>query len=161
MLSSATTGSNLYRIKLWALAEIKRVLTNDGRFVFTVWSAAPPMPVAIADSIRTHIGEDVAKAVLSPFSFRDVPTIRKLLQDAGFQSIAVQELTITRRLPATEKTAMDIIERSPYAGDVAAAGDTERDAIVREVFDAMQPYKQGSEFVEPMSNHLVQVQKVQ
>jgi ubiquinone/menaquinone biosynthesis C-methylase UbiE len=146
--------------KALALTEIKRVLANDGRFVFTVWSAEAPINVAIANSIRTHIGEDLAKAVLAPFAYRDLPTIQKLLNDAGFQSIAIQELTITRRLPAIETVAMDVIKRSAYAGDVAAASDTARDAIAREVYEAMQPYKEGSEFAEPMSNHLVQVKKV-
>lgn len=147
--------------KALALSEIKRVLTNEGRFVFTVWSAEPPINVAIANSIRTHIDEDLAKAVLAPFAFRDVTTIQKLLNDTGFQSITVQELTITRRLPATETVAMDLIERSAYAGSVAAASDKARGAIASEVFEAMQPYKEGSEFAEPMSNHLVQARKVE
>jgi hypothetical protein len=54
---------------------------------------------------------------------------------------------------------MDEIERSAYAGEVAAASKTVRDAIALEVFEAMQPYKDDNEIAEPMSNYLVQASK--
>jgi len=145
--------------KAAALAEIKRVLVNNGRFAFTVWSAEPPLNVAIAASLKKHIREDLAEAVLAPFAFRDVSVIRKLLDDAGFRSVKIEELTFTRRLPATEQVAMDVIERSAYAGEVAIASQPVRDAIAQEVFEAMQPYRDGAEFAEPMSNHLIQASK--
>lgn len=141
------------------LEEIERVLVPGGRFAFTVWSAEPPYNVAMANSIRRHIGEDAAKSCLAPFSFRNGDTIRELLDDAGFQSIEMQEVGFTRRTPATASAVMDRANRSPYARDIGAAGDQVREAIGREVCEAMQPYREGDEFAEPMSNHLVQAKK--
>ena len=114
------------------LEEIKRVLVPGGRFAFTVWSAEPAYNVAMANAIRRHIGEEVAKSCLAPFSFRDGDIIRGLLDDAGFQSIEMQEVGFTRRLPATADAVMDLAARSPYARDIGAASDQAREAIGQE-----------------------------
>ena len=140
-----------------ALSEIKRVLVPGGRFAFTVWSAEVPYLVAMANSIRRHISDEVAKSCLAPFSYRDGAIIRKVLKDAGFQSIDMQEVEFTRRLPATEGAVMELVARSAFARDVEAASEDARQAIAREVCEAMQPYRQGDEFVEPLRNHLARV----
>lgn len=142
-----------------ALQEIKRVLSDGGRYAFTVVSAAPPMNVAIADSVRRHIGEELVKSVLAPFSFRDAALIKQLLSDAGFENVSIEDIAFTRRFPAKPSVAMDVIERSAYAKDVAAATETSRTAITEEVYEAMQPYREGDEFAEPVSNFLVQATK--
>ena len=71
----------------------------------------------------------------------------------------MRELTITRRMPVTNTMALDVIERMPFAGDVAEASETAREAIAREVYEAMLPYKDGDVFVDQIGNRLVQVKK--
>lgn len=139
-----------------ALLEIRRVLAGGGRFAFTAWSAAPPMNEAMADSLRRHIGDGVAKSALSPFAFRDAPTIENLLREAGFSSINMNELTFKRRFPATEETIINLIERAPFAKDVREASDEVREMIKAEVYEAMQPFREGDEFVETANFHLAQ-----
>lgn len=138
-----------------ALNEIMRVLSPGGRLAFTVWSAEPPYLVAMADSIRRHINDEVARSCLAPFSFRDGGTIRGLLEDAGFLSIDMQDVGFIRRLSASPSAVLELAARSAFARDVADAGEQARQAIAREVCEAMQPYRQGDEFAEPMKNHLV------
>lgn len=142
-----------------ALSEIKRVLEKGGRFIFTVWSAAPPINVAIADSISRHVGESLAETFLNPFAFRDIAVIRELLNDAGFGSLDCRELTALRQTPASEDIALNIIDRSHIAADISAERQGVRDLIAREVYEAISGYKDGDIFSEPMSNHLVQVRK--
>jgi len=143
-----------------ALNEIKRVLCDGGRYAFTVWSAAPPMNIAIADSVRQHIGDELVKSVLAPFSFRDAAVINQLVVDAGFENVSIEDIAFTRRFPANPSVGMDVIERSAYANDVAAATEAARVAISQEVYQAMQPYREGDELAEPISNFLVQATKV-
>jgi len=139
-----------------ALREIKRVLTVGGRLNFSVWSAEAPMMLAIANSVRRHIGEDLVKSVLAPFSYRDAPTIENLLADTGFHEISIKNIGLSRHFPASPNVGLDVIERSAYAKEVAAASEAARTAIASEVFEAMQPYRQGEELVEPLRNFVVQ-----
>ena len=152
-------GFQFFPDKAVALNEIKRVLVPGGRFAFTVWSAQVPYLVAMANSIRRYISDDVAKSCLAPFSYRDGATIQKALDDAGFRCIDMQEVGFTRRLPATESAVLELVARSAFARDVNAAGEDVRQAIAREVCEAMQPYREGDEFAEPLRNHLVRVNK--
>lgn len=142
-----------------ALREMKRVLADGGRLAFTVWSAEPPMNVAIADSVRRHIGAQLVKSVLAPFSFRDAALIEQLVVDAGLEAVSIEDIAFSRRFPDTPGVGMDVIERSAYARDVAAAGEAVRAAITKEVYAAMEPYREGDELVEPISNFLVQARK--
>ena len=142
--------------KLEALNEIKRVLVKGGRLGFSVWSAEAPMMLAIARSVRRHIGEELVKSVLAPFSYRDGSAIESLLMSAGFSEITIKNIKFSRRFPATSNVALDVIERSAYSKEVASESKEVRTAIASEVFESMQAYRRGDELVEPLQNFVVQ-----
>ena len=139
-----------------ALHEIKRVLTKGGRLGFSVWSAEAPMMLAIADSVRRHIGEELVKSVLAPFSYRDAMAIENLLMATGFSEITIKNVEFSRNFPASPDVGLKVIERSAYANEVAAERDEVRAAIASEIFESMQDYRQGDELVEPLQNFVVQ-----
>ena len=139
-----------------ALGEMRRVLVSHGRLAFTVWSEVSLYFAALAEALRRYVSAEVEKSCLAPFMFRDAKTIRKLLDDAGFHAIKMQEMTFTRRYPASVKRVLEVIAGRPYARDVEAVSEETRMQIGQEVVDALQAYREGDDFVEPVKTHLIQ-----
>lgn len=139
-----------------ALGEIQRVLVPGGRLAFAVWGNIHPHARAVADALTRHISAEVAASSLSGYALRDADTIRQLVDAAGFHHLNMQELSMTRRDPATTDTVLAYIARSPYAREIAAITEDARQAIGQEVVDALQPYLEGNDFVVPQKVHLVQ-----
>lgn len=146
--------------KAAGFSEIKRVLVPEGRLAFTVWSAEPALNVAIADAIRRHISDEWADICLSLFSFRDEGVIRKLVDDAGFQSIEMREIEIIRRLPATPSAILDLAMRSHFSGGMNAVNEETRQTIAREACEALADFRDGDEFAIPMKNFLVRAKNI-
>ena len=105
------------------------------------------MMLAIADSVRRHIGEELVKSVLAPFSYRDAMAIENLLMATGFSEITIKNVEFSRNFPASPDVGLKVIERSAYANEVAAERDEVRAAIASEIFESMQDYRQGDELV--------------
>ena len=126
--------------------------------VFAVWGEVHPQAKALADALRRHVSAEVATSSLSGYALRDAETIRKLVDEAGFQALNIQELIMTRRESASIDTILAYIARSPYAREIAAISEEARQAIGQEVIDALQAYLEGNEFVIPQKSHLVQAQ---
>jgi len=139
-----------------AAEEIRRVLSPGGRFIFTVFSAPLPFNLAMADALRRHIGDVAANSALAPFAYRDPIAIRALFKSSGFKSVEIEQMGFTRRLPAAKSTVTEMAARSAYAKDVQDAPEGTRESIVTEVYEAMQEFRDGEEFCEPMRNFLVQ-----
>ena len=142
--------------KLAALRDIRRVLIPGGRLAFTVWGAANRQHAALADALTRHVSDEAASSCLSPFAWRDAETIRALVDDAGFDAIAMTMLEGTTRMvssaDAVEEFVAFIAARSPFAREMQEA----LPVLGQEVHAALQRYREGTEFVTPTKTHLVQ-----
>jgi ubiquinone/menaquinone biosynthesis C-methylase UbiE len=141
---------------LAALLDIRRVLVSGGRLAFTVWSEVPPEAAALADALTRHVSAEAATSCLAPYALRDAETLRKLVEDAGFRAIEMQELVVMRRMPSSAASIVEGLARAPYARDVAAVHEEARMAIGQEVSAALQAYRDGDDFITPAKSHLVQ-----
>lgn len=79
------------------LREIRRVLRDGGRLVFSVWDAIEQNPLGLA---KARLGErffpgDAQMSFRVPYCLGDAQALQGLLQDAGFGQVQVE----TRRLP--------------------------------------------------------------
>jgi ubiquinone/menaquinone biosynthesis C-methylase UbiE len=141
--------------KLAALREVRRVLVSGGRLAFTVFSTVSPLVDVMADALRRHVSAEAATSCLSPFVFRDVATIRKLVSDADFHAIDMQELEFLTRRPSSVASIVEGMARMPFARDVAAVSEGARLAMGQEVVDALQAYRDGTELIIPYTFHLL------
>lgn len=80
-----------------ALRELRRVLRTGGRAVFCVQRGLDvnPMLKAQADALDAHVGEAAGSAVRAICGLPDGEEIRALFEDAGFQDVEVESVTLT------------------------------------------------------------------
>lgn len=142
--------------KLAALREMKRVLVPGGRLFFTVWSAPHPHTAALAEALRQHVNSEAATSSLSASAWRDAETIRKLVGEAGFQTVEMEVIESIGRISSSPGSVRSWVayqgSRSAFAREI----DDCLSVIAQDVNAALQMYRDGNEFVMPSQAHLVQ-----
>ena len=143
-----------------ALQEMKRVLRPGGRLVFTVWSTPHRHGAALADAFRHYVNDELATRLLAPFAWGDVDTIRKSVDNAGFDAIEVEVIESKSRMSSSLDSVRAYIEgmasRYMSAREVAAV----LTKLEQDVSAALQLYCVGDAFVMPSKAHLVQARTV-
>jgi ubiquinone/menaquinone biosynthesis C-methylase UbiE len=81
-----------------ALAEIHRVLSNDGRFVFSVWQGLDRHPFykKLHSVIYKRFGMSGVETI---FELRNSNDVRSLIIAAGFRDLEVEQVSMTARFP--------------------------------------------------------------
>lgn len=141
--------------KAAALREMRRVLADNGKLVFTVWIESP-YHTALADALTRHVSAEAAKGCLSPYALHDARTVRKLVSDAGFRNIDMRLLEVMIRVSPSSADSLfeTIAARSSFAREISEV----RATLYQEVSVALQAYRNGNDFVIPWKSHLVQTQ---
>jgi len=149
-LAFCQQGLQFFPDKPAALAEIRRVLKNDGKLKLTCWSAVSPFNGALSDALAEHIGETASTKAKAPFSFRDGDIICELLKDAGFIIEAHQNIVLERRF----ENLFEQIMALPVEKDLSNAGDAVTLAVVDEVAVRLEKYADNKVFIVPQEAHL-------
>jgi len=81
-----------------ALAEIRRVLSSAGRFVFSAWQGLNRHPFykKLHDVIQKRFGMSGVETI---FELGDSNVVRSMVTAAGFRDIEVQPVSMTARFP--------------------------------------------------------------
>lgn len=84
-----------------ALAEIHRVLSREGRFVFSVWQGLDRHPFyeKLHDVIHKRFGMSGVETI---FELGDCNAVHSLLTATGFRDVEVQQVSMTARFPDPE-----------------------------------------------------------
>jgi len=138
-----------------ALAEFRRVAAPGARIVFTVWSRPSPLFVAMADSLRVHAGEDLAKQSLAPFSWTGAQTIVSRMSEIGYVDISLEELEVDRVLAHPEQSIPKEIMGAPVGSSVISMGEAIFDKVAAEMIDATEQYRHDDQLVVPQHTHLI------
>lgn len=138
-----------------ALAELRRVAADGGRFIFTVWSRPSPLIVALANSLRVHASADLAEQSLAPFSWAGAETIVDRMSAVGYRDIDLEELEVNRVINDPEQSIPKEIMSTPVGPKVTDMGETVFDSVVTDMLDATTPYRHDNQLVIPQHTHLI------
>ncbi len=138
-------GVMFYADPAAAFANIRRALISGGRLAFVCWREVrantwASVTIGIA---RRHIElpprpgpEDPG-----PYSFRDPERVRRILTEAGWSAIAIEELDADAYMGADLNEAVaNFLAMGPIASQVQAAPQDKREAIAAELRATLPEY---------------------
>lgn len=145
-------GFQYFPDKPLALSEMHRVLSPDGRLALIVMRAVSaehqPCQWVEAEALKRHVSLEAGEKQrrLVPFFDGDSDLLRSLIAGAGFHKVEVRDVVFKRRRGFPE----DFVTEADYAH---LASDI-RDAVVRDIREAMVPYIDEEGTVVPYGSHI-------
>lgn len=143
--------------KLAALREMHRVLVDGGTLGLCVWRSSEhsPMKQASTAVLVRHLGPEVAKISLAPFSLGDHETLRSLFVDAGFSDIEIEATEIIRHMLPPDESLPAQLASLPFGPQIAALDAQTREAIVQEIANSLAKYVTPEGMSVPQGTHVI------
>jgi ubiquinone/menaquinone biosynthesis C-methylase UbiE len=125
-----------------ALSEMRRVLSAKGRLAVMVWSGIQESPgfEALANILERNVSPAAAAIMSAPFGLSDAGEFGKLVSDAGFREVTVQQRIGVVEFPSVERFVLSYVAGSPLAGHVSQAGDEARESLMADTKRALEKY---------------------
>ena len=137
-----------------AVRELERVLAPGGRIALSSWDAPERSPFfaallgAVADADVPSPNE--APDGPSFFQFTDDAVFRALLEDAGFEAVAVDAIAIEIPVTSTNELIVAVAEGTVRVGAaLRAAHDRQRDRMRQALEERLAKWRVGSGFAVP------------
>ncbi len=121
-----------------ALAEIHRVLKNDGRLWLNVWQGLERHPFyqMLHNVIQKHLA---VSALQDIFALGDADQLRTLLAGAGFRHVEIEPVSLTARFPNSAGfLAGEIDVRTAAIPSMQGLDNQAREAIVAAISEDMK-----------------------
>ncbi|MBI3847589.1 MAG: methyltransferase domain-containing protein [Planctomycetes bacterium] len=128
-----------------AAREARRVLSPNGRFLFSVWCSIQENPFGRVahETVSKFFSKDPPTFYQVPFGFHDPVMIRKLIAESGFTDVAIDRVTLELRADSASSFATGLVEGNPISNSIRDAGlafeaivEAVTAALVREGGDA-------------------------
>lgn len=144
-----------------ALAEMGRVLTADGRLIFSMnRSLDHNRPFEIfADALDRHVGEEAGDGIRSVSADVTVENLHTSVENAGFHDVHVRLDIPTVRYPSAAEMLRREAASSPLAGPVGDLSPETRTELVQDLADGLAPYTDDDGLVVPISMYLVSARR--
>ncbi|WP_435348704.1 class I SAM-dependent methyltransferase [Haloarchaeobius sp. HRN-SO-5] len=139
-----------------ALREMHRVLSPGGRLVVGVLRSLEfnhPY-VVLADALATHVSEEAAETMRSPFPDWGATAIRALIEDADFRAVTILIDIRSLRYPSAEEFLRREAASSPLAGHLAEATSSVRSAIIEDLETELEEYTDDRGIVFPIETYV-------
>jgi ubiquinone/menaquinone biosynthesis C-methylase UbiE len=137
-----------------AALEIRRVLAPGGRVALTNWDAAERSPffAAVQAAVAAAQVPSPTEAPAGPsfFQFTDDAVFRALLEDAGFEAVAVDSVAIEIPVASGDELITALAEGTVRVGAaLRAADDAQRDRMGQALEERLAEWRSGSGFAVP------------
>jgi ubiquinone/menaquinone biosynthesis C-methylase UbiE len=139
-----------------ALVEMHRVLVQNGCLVLSVLRSIEHNPGyrLLAEALEQHVGPDAGAMMRSPFSSLSADELRALIAGAGFREVRIFLGVGPVRYPSVEEFLRWEGASSPLAGPIGALRDDVREALIRDVGEALRTYTDDEGIVFPTETYL-------
>jgi ubiquinone/menaquinone biosynthesis C-methylase UbiE len=114
--------------KVSAMREARRVLKEDGRFLFNVWDSleANDLSRVAHETIVSFFPSDPPRFYETPFGSYDAEAMRGFLDTAGFRNVEMTPVEFECVSPTAHDAATGLVQGTPI---VVAVKDRDRSAI--------------------------------
>ncbi len=153
-------GLQFFADRAASVREMRRVLTDGGRVVISVWQALRRHPVyeALFEATARHLGASISTLDVS-FSLWDSEELRTLLKEAGFRQLAITPRELTIRLPSPERfvqlTVLGAATSIPVFARLDAGARSELvKAVTGETQAVAKRHRDGNTLTFPMCTHI-------
>ena len=155
-------GVMFYPDKVKGNTEARRVLRDDGTYLFAVWDR-------IERNLLSHLAnESMRRAfpdnppqfmVRGPYSYHEPEWIERDLRASGFTDIAVETVDFVSRSPSSEDAARALCYGSPMGVELEEYGPGALDHVFANLTQSASEYEGANGFEAPMSAHIVTATK--
>jgi len=118
-------GAMFFPDRTKGYAEARRVLKQQGRFVFNVWDRieANDFALVVTDALAKMFPQDPPRFMArTPHGYHDVERIRADLAAAGFGSISIETLATTSKAASPRDAAIAYCQGTPLRSEIEARG---------------------------------------
>jgi ubiquinone/menaquinone biosynthesis C-methylase UbiE len=149
-------GLQFFPDRLAALGEMHRVLVQNGRLALSVLRSIEHNPGyrLLAEALERHVGPDAGAMMRSPFPSLSADELRHLITGAGFFDVRIFLGVAPVRYPSVEEFLRWEGASSPLAGPIGALRDDVREALIRDVGEALRTYTDDEGIVFPTETYL-------
>ncbi|GHF69524.1 methyltransferase domain-containing protein [Seohaeicola zhoushanensis] len=140
-----------------ALRELRRVLRPGGRVAFCVSTDLEknPLLVAQAATLDTHAGPDAGAAVRAICGLPDGAEIGALFEGAGFEDVAVEEVSLELVHPDGRAFAAGALGGMHTGDKLSRMSDAERERCIDDFLTALGPCFDGTALRFPHVSNVV------
>jgi ubiquinone/menaquinone biosynthesis C-methylase UbiE len=142
--------------RLAAVREMHRVLVPNGRLALSVLRPIEHNPgySLLAEAFERHVGPDAAAMMRSPFPSLSTDQLRDLIAGAGFRDVRIVLGIGPVRYPSAEGLVRQEAASSPLAGPIGSLTNEVREALIRNLGEALRSYTDDDGIIFPAETYL-------
>ena len=154
-------GFHLFSDRTASLREMHRVLKVRGRMALSVWGHIERSPGfhVLAGALERHISAEASGKVRAAFGLHDSAHLRTMIDDVGFQDIAVQTQVRNARFRSVEHFVQTCVGGSRLNAHLSRADHAARGRFVGEIKKILLHHITPEGLTFPIEAHIARAKK--